>query len=453
MSQPAISMAMDNRARLKQWLASGEARLQPLTLPQRELWEASPVPAADVANHICAFIEVRGSISAKDCEAALQRVVDRQEVLRLSILPGKTQPVQLVRSTGTSAMGYQELSPAQRHPEAMEEVMRAIFHEPFDMVGGPLYRVKMLQRGPGDFVMVFVTHHAIADGWTLGLFVENLVAAYLLGKGGGNPALPPVPLSYIAWGAAERAYWQPALVQERAGFWSARLDGSQHLWEASAETHFTGPLQRHVSEVPGDLTTALRALARSTGTTFFNTLLTAFQWTLSKWTGKDDITVGTPVANRTKQNVKETMGSFAGNIPLRGQVDHDKPFASTVREVQDATVDAFANALPFAELIHALGDHPAPGRHPVYSVRFALQNHPIPDVVLPTLSVKLRMRSTGTARFDLGCEVTEEGAGLEVVWLFRQTLFDQPDIDTLERLFLTVLTKVCDSPESRNRMI
>ena len=182
-------------------------------------------------------------------------------------------------------------------------------------------------------------------------------------------------------------------------------------------------------------------------------MLTAFQWTLSKWTGKDDITVGTPVANRTKQNVKETMGSFAGNIPLRGQVDHDKPFASTVREVQDATVDAFANALPFAELIHALGDHPAPGRHPVYSVRFALQNHPIPDVVLPTLSVKLRMRSTGTARFDLGCEVTEEGAGLEVVWLFRQTLFDQPDIDTLERLFLTVLTKVCDSPESRNRMI
>jgi hypothetical protein len=448
MANPVPAVAMDNRTRLKQWLASGEARLHPLSFSQRELWEASPVPAADVANHICTFIEVRGAISLKDCETALQRVVDRQEVLRLSILPGKTQPVQLVRSTATASMGYRELPLAQRHPEALEEVMQEIFREPFDMVGGPLFRVEMLQRSPGDFVLVFVTHHAIADGWTLGLFVENLVAAYLLGRQGGNRALPPVPLSYTAWAAADRAFWQPALLEERARFWRGRLEGAPHLWADSAEPHLAGPLQRHVSEIPADLTAALRALARTAGATLFSTLLTAFQWTLAKWTGKNDITVGTPVANRTKQTANETMGYFAGNVPLRGQVDGDKPFAVSVREGHEAVVDAFVNAMPFVELVHALGDHPTPGHHSVYRVRFALQNHPVPDVVLPTLTVKLRMRSTGTARFDLGCEVTEEGAGLEVAWLFRPTLFSEADIDTLDSLFLAVLKKVCGNPQS-----
>jgi hypothetical protein len=328
-------------------------------------------------------------------------------------------------------------------------VMQEVIHEPFDMVGGPLFRVEMLQRGPGDFVMAFVIHHAIADGWTLGLFVENLVAAYLLGKQGGNPALPPVPLSYTAWGAAERAFWQPALLAERGEFWKRNLRGTQRLWTPPAGHALKGPLQRHVSAVPAEVTSSLRSLSRSTGTTLFSTLLTAFQWTVSKWSGKNDITVGSPVANRTKQAVNETMGYFAGNVPLRGQVDHDKPFAAAVREVHEATIDAFGNAMPFVELVHAVGDLPTPSHHPVYSLRFALQNHPIPDVVLPTLTVKLRMRSTGTARFDLGCEITEDGTALEVVWLFRQSLFSQTDIDTLDQLFLAVLKGICGSPESR----
>src|SRR5687767_13869325 len=92
-------MSGDKRVRLKQWLESGKARLQPLTFPQRELWEASPVLPADMANHICCLIHVRGAITPQDCEAAIQRVTERQEALRISFLPGKDRPVQLVRDT------------------------------------------------------------------------------------------------------------------------------------------------------------------------------------------------------------------------------------------------------------------------------------------------------------------------------------------------------------------
>jgi len=121
-----------------------------------------------------------------------------------------------------------------------------------------------------------------------------------------------------------------------------------------------------------------------------------------------------------------------------------------LRIVHQTTVDSFANAMPFAELVRALGDRPTPRRNPVFEVRFALQNHPIPDVEIRGLSLKLRMRSTGTSRFDLGCEITEQGDTLEVVWLFRQSLFSQPEIEELNRLFRRVLESVCCLPERRS---
>ena len=178
-------------------------------------------------------------------------------------------------------------------------------------------------------------------------------------------------------------------------------------------------------------------------------MLAAFQVALSRWTGAEDIVVGTPVANRTRQDMRETMGYFAGIVPLRGQVERDRPFSDRLRAVHETTVDSFANAMPFAELMQAVGEHPAPGHNPIFQVRFALQNHPVPDVDLPGLSLKLRMRSTGTARFDLGCEITEQGDTLEVVWLFRENLFSQAEIEELGRLFRTVVESICRVPERR----
>jgi non-ribosomal peptide synthetase component F len=143
------------------------------------------------------------------------------------------------------------------------------------------------------------------------------------------------------------------------------------------------------------------------------------------------------------------MGYFSGIVPLRGQVERDCAFSGYVRTVHQNTVDSFANAMPFAELVRALDDRPSPGQNPIFQVRFALQNHPVPDVEIRGLSLKLRMRSTGTPRFDLGCEITERGETLEVVWLFRENLFSQPEIEELGRLFQTVLESVCRVPERR----
>ena len=147
--------------------------------------------------------------------------------------------------------------------------------------------------------------------------------------------------------------------------------------------------------------------------TLFSTLLAAFQAALSRWTGAKDILVGTPVANRPKQTMNETMGYFAGIVPLRSSVEPERTFSAGLRALHQTTVECFANVMPFAELARALGDAGAPGHNPIFEVRFALQNHPMPDVELPGLSAKLRMRSTGTARFHLACEITEDAEQLE----------------------------------------
>lgn len=437
----------DQRAKLKQMLDSGEIRLEPLTFPQRELWEAAPRPVGDVSNHICAFIQVRGPIKPGDCETAIQRVVDRQDVLRLSFLPAKGQAVQMIRNSGKANCTHRELAPPETEPAALEGIMREIFTRPFDLLAGPLYRVELLRIAPREHLIVFAIHHSIADGWTLGVFVQDLVAAYFQTIKGSKKPLPPVPQTCAAWGAAERAFWTPAEIEPRAAFWKTYLAGAPRLWAPKLpEQPLSGQLERWITEIPADQAAAVRKLAKRTGATLFSTLLTAFHSALAEWKGQADFVVGTPIANRNKLTARETMGYFAGNVPLRLKVDPTLPAEDRIKAIQDDTVEAFANAMPFTEIAKALGETPASVRNPLFDVRFALQNHPIPDVSVPGLSVKLRMRSTGTARFDLGCEITEDDKALELVWLYQPAIFSRQDSEDLDRIYRAHLAQLTATP-------
>src|ERR1700674_625557 len=269
-------MSQDRRARLKQWLESGEIRLQPLTFPQRELWEASPVPVADVSNNICAIIQGQGLLTPQGSEAALKRVGDGEEVFRLSFLLGKGQPMQMIRNAGKPMLRFHELPASQRQPEAIKELAKEVFSKPFDLVQGPLYRAEVFRRAADDHVLVVAIHHAIADGWTLGVFFQNLVAAYIDGIRGVRAGHPPVPFSYTEWGAAERAFWQPAELEQRATFWKSRLAGARRLWSPpTGPESASGERERWVLLVPADLGRAVRELARRNGATLFSVLLAA----------------------------------------------------------------------------------------------------------------------------------------------------------------------------------
>lgn len=437
-------MPADQRTRLKEWLDRGEAQLHPLTLPQRELWEVSPVPVEDSANHICCLIDVQGLLTERECRGALQLVVAREEVLRLSVLPGRERPLQMIRKS--CGINFAVRQVAETRPEAIEELATEIFRTPFDLVQGPLYRVVDLRRTANDHTLVFAAHHAIADGWSLGLFVEELFAAYLQGIAGSSEALPPVPQTYAAWGAAERAFWKPEILEPRLEFWKTTLAGSRRRWSSPIAP---GPPKRWLSTISASLTNETRDLARRSGITFFSALFGTFQIAFSEWSGFDDLVVGTPVANRSRQTARETMGYYASIVPLRGPLDRSRVASEHLQTAHQLTIDSFANAVPFVELVRGIGEQAAAGYNPVFEVRFALQNHPMPEVSLPNLSARLSMRSTGTARFQLACEITEDREGLEVAWLFRENLFSPRDIESLDGIFQRVLAGICRSPESR----
>jgi non-ribosomal peptide synthetase component F len=279
--------------------------------------------------------------------------------------------------------------------------------------------------------------------------MQELCIAYFQRLRGIREPLPEVTQSTTAWAAAERAFWQPSELLPRAAFWKSHLAGYRRLWERleGPDTASRAP-QRLVTHFSSQLANAARDMARRCSATLFSTLLAAFQLALSRWADTDDVLVGAPVANRTKQAVNETMGYFAGIVPIRGRIDHGRAFPASVRAVHQTTVDCFANAMPFAELARALGDLGGQGHNPIFEVRFALQNHPVPDIEMPGLSAKLRMRSTGTARFLLACEITEEGERLEVVWLFRPKHFAQAEVEDLGDAFQTVLAAACCAPET-----
>lgn len=452
-------MKKGTQSRLKELLASGKARLQPLTFSQREIWETSPVGPSDPANHICSFFEIKGPATVEQIKIAVGRVVERQEAMRTSFLPGKERPLQIIRSSGGEPnVNFRELTAAEAKPGAIEKVMAEGFSESFDFLSGPLYRMDILQRGPEDLVVAFTIHHTVGDGWTLGAFVEDLCAAYILGMResgldlgkikGIRESLSPLKMTHSEWGAAERAQWQPADIERHIEFWKTRLAGSSLLWgEVGKNGDKTERLQRWVSEMSEEQADAVRELTRQSGVTVFSTLLSAFQITLYLWTEVDDFVLGTPVANRTKASVRETMGYFSGVVPLRGKIDKGQSFSDRLKVVHEETMDAFEHTIPFAELAKALGEPKSPGQHTVFDTRFAYQNHPMPEISLPGFSTKVRVISTGTARFDLACELTEDNGGFEVVWLHRPSVVPIEDVYELDGLFRKVLTSVCSDPK------
>ncbi|MGC1481434.1 MAG: condensation domain-containing protein, partial [Chthoniobacterales bacterium] len=252
-----------------------------------------------------------------------------------------------------------------------------------------------------------------------------------------------VPLTCTAWDANERARWkQPTSFAENIAFWETHLEAAPKVWNRPRPPIET-PLQRRVLVIEDELATATRALAKRCGATLFNTLQTAFRIALFDHTESADVTVGTPVANRTLPAIRETMGYFSTIVPIRAQIDPADPFAVTLQHVQENSVEAFSNVIPFAELVSALAPPRVTNENPLFEVRFALQNHPIPDTSAPGFAVRMRMRSTGTARFDLACEITEAGNALEVAWLSRPAFIPAAELAELHRLFRAVLTSAC----------
>lgn len=402
------------------------------------------MPPGDPANHICATIEIRGVVSFDLCDEALRAVVERQEALRTSFLSGEGKAAQIVLTSAETVLRCRDVTP----DEELKNVLANIFSEPFDFVRGPLYRVEMLRLASDHHILALVFHHAIADGWTLGVFVGDFTTAYILALKesgrtfahiqGTKPGLPAPGLTHSGWAASEKARWQPREVEHTADYWRSRLAGSELLFKTCRDDLPIEPLRKRVTSFSPPIVDAARALAKKAEVTLFSVLLTAFQVALFRWRAVGDVVLGVPHANRSKMQTRDTMGYFAGVVPVRLQLEPSQSFVEILKTNHAAQIEDFAHSMPFAELVKAVAPAATPFRHQIFDVRFALQNHPVPDIELPGLSTRLKTISTGTSRFDIACELTEDGDSLEVVWLFRRPVVDDEVLD-LDRLMCAAL--------------
>ncbi len=446
-------MEPDARAKLKDWLATGKARLEPLSFPQRELWEASAVAPGDPSNNICCLLDIRGPLTEAMCRESLGHVLAHQEVMRASFLPGKERPLQVVKSEADPRLCYRVLPSSVRTDEAVLCEVQECFSQPLDLLRGPLYRIEMLKRGPDHHVLALAIHHSIADGWTVSNFVNDFTTGCLLAwqKSGNDTSrlkalrldFAPLEMTCAQWAANERARWNPEALEKQAGYWRRRLEGARPFLRGRGPLQPL-PLACRRTEIPAALAEPVRGLAKKSGATLFSVLLALFRVALFRWSGQEDVVVGTPVAGRTGQAVREAMGYFSGTVPLRGRLDPERPFDAMVAEIHRQSVDDFANAMPFAELAAAVGR--GGGTHPVFDVRFAVQNYPAPGIDIPGIGSRLELVSSGTARFDIGCEMTEDGRKLELRWLHRPDALAGSDLADLDRIFRGVIGEAGRDP-------
>lgn len=434
----------------------GEA---PASFTQRRMAFLSGLDPDSPAYHSPVVHRLTGPLDDTALEAALNDLLRHHAVLRtvLPVRDGRTvQRVLPHRHRALPVVDLTALPGHDRQAEA-ERLARADAEERFDLAAGPLVRFRLLRLAADDAVLVLTFHHAVVDGWSLGVLLSDLGTAYGARLDGRTPEPPDHTVQY-----AEYARWQHEWAEgaEAAGqldYWERRLAGAPDPMPLPADRprpeHPEGRAESTVFTVPAPVTDALRKVSARTGSTLFMVLLAAFQIVLARYGGHDDVVVGTPVANRRYRGFHDLVGFFANSVPLRSRVAPQASFEDFLAEVRTTCLEAYENQdVPLDLIARRLHPERSPGRNPVYQVNFTLHNTPPRPVrALPggIGLIPLDHLDHGAARFDLDLNVWETDAGLEVRLIHATDLFDTATGERLAGSLGVLLDAVAAAPGTR----
>ncbi|MDJ1181649.1 amino acid adenylation domain-containing protein [Roseofilum sp. BLCC_M143] len=428
----------------------------PLSFAEQRLWFLDRLQEKSVAYNEIEALRLRGSLSVEGLQAALQEIVRRHESLRTNYQAVDGSPVRVIRpelDLQMSMVDLQHLPPEEKLSE-VQQLGDRISGQPFDLANEPLARVTLLQLAADDYVLLLAMHHIITDGWSMGVFANELEAFYgakVLGK--------PSPLAQLPIQYADFAIWQrqPAIAEilsPQLSYWKQQLAGTTPLLELPTDY----PRQRVQTSRGGkeffefdfELTERLKHLSRENGVTLFMTLFAAFSTLLYRYSGQPDIVVGTPIANRNRSEIEGAIGFFVNTLVLRTQFEGNPSFLEFLARVRQVSLDAYAHQdLPFEQLVEALQPPRSLSHSPIFQVMFALQNAPRKPLELPGLSFNWLPLETAKAKFDLFLSMEETEAGLIGYWEYNRDLFEQSTIRRMMGHFETLLGAILANPEAR----
>ncbi|MEW5927424.1 MAG: non-ribosomal peptide synthase/polyketide synthase, partial [Gemmatimonadota bacterium] len=425
----------------------------PLSFAQQRLWFIHRLDPASSAYNMPFALWLRGAPDVPALRAALAEVARRHEALRTVVVEEAGEAGQAVLPPAPVPFPVLDLSglPREaRRPEALSRIAGE-GRRPFDLARGPLLRVLLVRLAPEEWALCFTLHHIVGDGWSMGVLVREVSALYAAYSRGEESPLPEPGLQYADFAVWQRRWLAGSRMEEQLRYWRGRLDGAPRVLELPTDHPRRSALGAtevgRPFEISARTTRALRELGRREGATLFMTLLAAWQALLGRYTGQDDVVVGTVVANRTRAELEGLVGFFVNALVLREDLSGDPGFGELLGRVRETTLGAFTHQdLPFERLVEELAPERSLVQNPLFQVMFALDNEDLGVLALGDLEVEMLGRAEAGAKFDLGVMLREEGERVLGRIDYRTDLFDGSTAQRMADHFLVLLDAVAAGP-------
>ncbi|MFP5273889.1 amino acid adenylation domain-containing protein [Coleofasciculus sp.] len=425
----------------------------PLSFAQARLWFLDQLQPDSAFYNIPIALRLNGQLSIAALENSLNEIIRRHEVLRTNFTKVEGQPVQVIASTlklKLLKVDLQNLPFCEREVEAQRLATNEA-EQPFDLEQEPLVRAKLLQLDETEYIFVLTVHHIIFDGWSTGVFYGELAALYEAFCTGKPKVLPELPVQYADFALWQRRWLAGEVKETQLNYWKQQLLGAPALLELPTDRprravqSYRGAYQSFALSL--ELSQALANLSKRTGVTLFMTLYAAFVTLLYRYTGSSDIVVGTPVANRNRQEIEGLIGFFVNTLALRTDLSANPSFEQLLRRVREVALGAYAHQdLPFEQLVEALQPERSLSYTPLFQVMFALDEKSVPSMKLPDLTVNEFSFETETTKFDLTLSMENTASGLIGGWEYNSDLFDAATIARYSEHFLSLLEGIVANP-------
>jgi amino acid adenylation domain-containing protein len=391
----------------------------PASYAQQRLWFLDQLMPGKATYNIPGALRIAGELDVKVLKRTLQEVVDRHETLRTYFRVTGSEAWQVIEKQVEVELPVVDLTAVAREQEKEAEALHLAqveVQEPFNLQQAPMFRARLLRLAARDHVLLFTMHHIISDAWSTGVLIAEVTALYEAFSAGKSSPLPELEIQYADYTMWQREWMEGGGLDEQIGYWEKQLAGVSML---QLPTDHPRPLAQSEKgaavefAVPAELVEKLKKLGEEQGMTLFMVLLGAFQILLSRYSGQNDITVGTPVAGRSRRETENLIGFFINTLVLRVDLSGRPGFTEVLQRIKKVTLEAYAHqAIPFEKLVEVLSPERNLGSTPLFQVMLVMQNTPQRDLRLGAARLQgFDTGDNGTAKFDLLLALGENDSG------------------------------------------
>ena len=427
----------------------------PLSYAQQRLWFLDQLEPDSPFYNVPWAVRLSGILDDAALQAALHELMTRHETLRTSFAISQVggEPVQVVsdlHALPLTVVDLTDLREDERLPQAMS-LVREDARRPFKLAVGPLFRVLLVRLGEQDNILLVNLHHAISDGWSLGIMAQELATLYEAFRAGESSPLEPLTLQYRDFAAWQRQYLSGDALAAKMQYWTEHLAGAPPSIDLPTDRP-RPPVQtfegaKRVAIVPEATLAGLKALGRREGATLFMTLLAAFNVLLSRYSGQLDLVVGTAIAAREKPETEKMIGFFANTLALRADLSGEPTFVELLRRVRTSVLASYAHAdMPFEKLVEELNPVRDMSRSPVFQVMFIQQNAFERTPEFGSLGAEALVASSPHSKMDLILNVAERGAELRCSLEYNTSQYDAETIERMLEHYGLLLERIVQDP-------